>query len=135
MNYADAEKSREVIEDAVERKAGKPVGQMTAVERRRFKRLSLAGLAVSDLTALPAAAPHLTWLSLAYTHVKDLGPLAGLESLTWLDLEGCDVADLSPLEGLAKLEVLGITDTPAADDAERIEFIEKLEKRGVKVYR
>jgi len=124
---------RRIIEQAVKKKLGKPVGQMAEVDRRRLKQLSLAGSKVVDLTALPKIAPHLTWLSLAYSDVRDITPLAALPALAWLDLEGTYVCDLSPLDRLEKLKVLGLVDSTAADPwtpAEAAEY----EKRGVKVY-
>ena len=52
--------------------------------------------------------PHLRYLILADTKVKDLTPLTGLDELAFLELFLMDVQDFAPLETLTALEDLNL---------------------------
>ena len=59
--------------------------------------------------------PHLKRLNLLGTGVRDLSPLAGVETLEALNLSRTEVADLSPLALLPRLAELAIDRTRVAD--------------------
>jgi hypothetical protein len=77
-------------------------------------RLSLAWTPVVDLSPL-ATLDRLRDLHLLNTLVVDLSPLAELTELTMLRLDKTRVVDLSPLAGLTKLRDLDLSDTPVVD--------------------
>ena len=57
--------------------------------------------------------PHLKYLILAHTQVKDISPISGCKELLFLELDGSLVRDYSPLLGCTSLEDLNIGDTYA----------------------
>ena len=54
-------------------------------------------------------------LSLMYTQVSDLGPVAHLSALETLDLSDTAVSDLGPVAHLSALETLDLSDTAVSD--------------------
>lgn len=57
--------------------------------------------------------PHLKYLIMAWTGVRDLTPLSGLKELVYLEVDWSPIQDYSPLVGCTALEDLNIGSTYA----------------------
>jgi hypothetical protein len=69
-----------------------------------LRRLALTSTAIpDDLGSIRPIIPRLEYLQIAYTKVRNLGPLARADRLEVLDISGNPIADLEPLAALSRL--------------------------------
>jgi Leucine-rich repeat (LRR) protein len=83
------------------------------------------------------ALPHLTYLSLSDTRIRDLASLSALTNLDSLELENTPVDDIGPLAKLRRLRVLKLSSTQVHDitPLRHVKNLEYLELRDTLVNR
>ena len=90
--------------------------RIAKVSNENSNGLNLAGLgALRKIPPLHAGLSNLTGLSLAWTQISDVEPIAPLVKLKYLNLCGTSVRDLRPLINLRELEILILWGTQVDD--------------------
>jgi internalin A len=95
----------------------KDVSSLAALKKLRMLAMAPTPTVDQDLAMVSRELPQLQRLSLAFTGVRDLTPLAALDSLTWLSLYKVSGGghDIAPLAGLTRLASLDLTNMSIKD--------------------
>lgn len=112
-----------VLEAALRKELGIPVGDVTQKDLARVTKLGIArdyeqnpdpAAQVRSIAVL-AYCTKLNTLQLNFHNISDIAPLGGLKKLKTLELGGNPIADITPLKNLTALETLALYNCQAQD--------------------
>ena len=116
-----------VIEAAIRKAAGKPVGSLTKADKEKVKVLILNDSQISDLTPF-SDLNNLEELHLNQNLISDLRPIRNLKNLRRLSLNNNRVVDISPIKGLTKLYAFHVSNNNLTSEGSRVRDLSALKE-------